>query len=256
MPTPSLEIVPDAHAASHAALRLIVEAADAAIAERGAFMLGLAGGAEFEDLYTIIGKGVPWQPVGAAGPFGRTEFFFTDEACVPRDDAQSHYGMANATIFSRLPLREDYIHRIRGELDPEAAAKEYGLLLKHRFGAAGLDLVLLGMGTDGRTAGLFPHSGALQETHHRVVAHRVPGTDTWHATMTAPFINRARQIILLVTGAEKAACLREVLEGPSEPERLPIQLIAPPAGKMTWIIDAAAAAMVSGHPGSITPESL
>jgi 6-phosphogluconolactonase len=106
--------------------------------------------------------------------------------------------------------------------------------------------VLLGMGDDGHTASLFPGTKAMDETKHRVVANYAENSTTgksWRVTMTAPFINRAAQVIVLVAGAGKAERLAEVLEGPRDPKRLPIQLIEPQSGKLTWLIDAAAAGM-------------
>ena len=106
------------------------------------------------------------------------------------------------------------------------------------------------MGEDGHTASLFTHSEALKETHHRCVAHFVEHSTTgksWRVTMTAPFLNRARQILILVEGAGKAQRVKEVLEGPRDPQRLPIQLISPTDGKIAWLLDAGAAGMEEGR---------
>jgi 6-phosphogluconolactonase len=136
---------------------------------------------------------------------------------------------------------------MKGELGERAdvAAKEYGLMLKEKF-PDGLDVVLLGMGGDGHTASIFPGSSAVGEQHHRVVGYFAENSSTgesWRITMTAPFINQAREIMVLLAGADKAARLKEVLEGPRDSNRLPIQLIKPTTGKLTWIIDVAAAGM-------------
>src|SRR6185312_28871 len=127
------------------------------------------------------------------------------------------------------------------ELDPEQAAIEYGKLLKDQFRESGLDLILLGMGPDGHTASLFPETAALQETKHRCVANFVPKLNTWRITMTAPFINRAKSICFLISGADKAERLKEVLHGPRDPQRLPSQLISPASGRLTWLVDASSA---------------
>jgi 6-phosphogluconolactonase len=154
-----------------------------------------------------------------------------------------------------VPIPGDNVYRVRGELEPEVAAKEYGLMLKEKFPSTGSgpagddggpDLVLLGMGEDGHTASLFPGTPALDETKHRVVANYVERSTTgksWRVTMTAPVINRARHVMILVTGANKSKRLAEVLEGPRDPHRLPVQLIAPASGQLTWLLDAAAAGM-------------
>ena len=151
--------------------------------------------------------------------------------------------MAAESLLTRVPIQPENVHRMRGEIDPNEAAIEYGQLLKQKFGDGGPDLVLLGMGDDGHTASLFPNTEALNETKHRAVANRVGKLNTWRITMSAPFINRAREVVVLVAGAGKAKRLAEVLEGPRELQRLPVQLIAPALGKLTWIVDAAAAGM-------------
>ena len=118
-------------------------------------------------------------------------------------------------------------------------------MLKEEF-PLGLDVVLLGMGGDGHTASIFPHTTAASEKEHRVVGYFAENSSTgksWRITMTAPFINEAREILVLLAGADKAKRLAEVLEGPEEPSRLPIQLIKPVHGKITWIMDAAATEM-------------
>ncbi|HMB95240.1 MAG TPA: 6-phosphogluconolactonase, partial [Tepidisphaeraceae bacterium] len=102
---------------------------------------------------------------------------------------------------------------------------------------------MLGMGPDGHTASLFPHSEALNETKHRCVANFAPELKVWRITMSAPFINRAQNVLVLVAGADKADRVAEVLEGPRDPQRLLIQLISPLQGHMTWLLDAPAAGM-------------
>ena len=109
------------------------------------------------------------------------------------------------------------------------------------FGSGGLDLVFLGMGGDGHTASLFPHTPALNETTRWVVGNYVEKLGTWRITMTAPLINSSRQVAFLVTGGGKQARLKEVLEGPRDPQALPSQLIQPQAGALYWLVDEAAA---------------
>jgi len=105
---------------------------------------------------------------------------------------------------------------------------------------------LLGMGLDGHTASLFPGTAAVNERERLVVANYAEHSTTgksWRVTMTAPFINRSHQNLIMVAGADKAARIAEVLEGPRDPQRLPIQLIDPPQGKVTWLLDVPAASM-------------
>jgi len=179
--------------------------------------------------------------------WGRVEVFFGDERTVPPDHKDSNYRMAREALLSKVPIPGDNVYRMAGERDPQAAAKEYGQMLKEKFAEGGIDMVLLGMGDDGHTASLFPETDALNEAKHRCVANFVPKLNTWRLTLTAPFINRARDVLILVSGASKAARLQEVLEGVPDPRRLPVQLIKPTTGQLTWVVDAAAAGMTESE---------
>jgi 6-phosphogluconolactonase len=232
-----IKIVPDAKAVAESAAALIVGAATQAIQLSGTFTIALSGGSTPKTLFELLAgdeyrEQIDWTKV---------EVFFGDERAVGPDDPESNYRMAKETLLSKVPIKRQNVHRMRGEIDPNEAAIEYGRLLKERFGEeGGLDLALLGMGDDGHTASLFPHTAALKEVRHRCVANFVPKLDTWRITMTAPFLNRSREVIVLVSGEKKAPVLREVLLGPRDPERLPIQMISPSHGKMIWLIDEAA----------------
>jgi 6-phosphogluconolactonase len=237
----TIKIVHDIDAMAHEALRRIVAAAERAIDERGRFSIALSGGSTPRPLYELMARGVPWEPPVWPFDWANVHFYFADERCVPPDHPDSNYGMIDRVLFDKLPVNPNNIHRLRGELDPNEAARQYGLTLKSVFGDGGLDMILLGMGEDGHTASLFPHTAALNETEHRVVANHVPALDAWRLTLSAPFINKAHDVIVMVSGAQKAGRLREAMEGPRDPQRLPIQLIDPASGRLTWLIDAAAA---------------
>jgi 6-phosphogluconolactonase len=243
MITPEIKVLPTPDAVAREAAERVLRAADEAITLRGRFTIALCGGSAPKPLYELLAT----DDYRRAIDWAKVEVFWGDERCVPPDHDESNYRMARDLMLAKLPIPGDNVYRIRGEIEPEAAAKEYGLMLKEKFDDdGGLDLILLGMGEDGHTASLFPNTGALDEAKHRVVAHFVERSTTgksWRITMTAPFINRARNVIILVTGASKAKRLAEVLEGPRDPHRLPIQLIAPQSGQLTWLIDAASAGM-------------
>jgi 6-phosphogluconolactonase len=240
MSEPEIKILPNPKAVTEEAAERIIALAGQKSAGNGiTFSLMLSGGSTPKALYELLASD-PWRP---RVDWPNMEIFFGDERCVPPDHPDSNFKMADEALLSRVPIVKSNIHRIRGELAPEAAAIEYGQMLKERFGDEGPDMILLGMGDDGHTASLFPGSAALKETHHRCVANFAPRLNVWRITTTAPFINRGHQIMVLVTGAGKAKRVAEVLEGPRDPERLPIQLINPVSGRMQWLMDAEAAGM-------------
>lgn len=236
---PKIHISLDAEALAAEAARRVVEMAGACVAESGSFTFALAGGKTPEALYRLLAA----EPYRSAVDWPRVEIYFGDERCVPPYHPDSNYRMAKEILLDRVPITPENVHRMRGEIEPQAAAIEYGQMLKDRFGDGGLDLALLGMGDDGHTASLFPGTAALTETHHRCVANRVEKLNTWRITLSAPFINRSREVLILVSGAGKAARVKEVIEEAYEPQRLPIQLIQAASGGLTWLLDTAAASM-------------
>ncbi len=225
----------DAQSVAQAAVDLIVVAAGGV----PGFSIALSGGSTPRTLYELLAQ----EPYRSQINWSDLQVFFGDERCVPPDHPDSNYRMARDALLTRVPIPEQNVHRMKGELEPQIAAAEYGRMLKQKFGDGGLDIVLLGMGDDGHTASLFPGTEALSETEHRCVANYVEKFKSSRITLTAPFINRSRQVLVLVSGASKAARVKEVLEGPHDPQRLPIQLIQPTNGSLTWLLDVAAAGM-------------
>jgi 6-phosphogluconolactonase len=234
-----IKVMPDPKAVCEEAARRIVAMAEQKLADnRHIFSLVLSGGSTPKALYEMLAA----EPYRSQLNWSKVEIYFGDERCVPPDHKDSNYLMAYNAMLSKLPLPEPNIHRMRGELTPEEAAIDYGRLLKEKFGDGGPDLILLGMGDEGHTASLFPGTTAQDETHHRCVANFVPKLNAWRVTMTYPFINRAKEVMMLITGAAKAETLQQVLEGPKDVKRLPIQGVEP-RGKLVWLLDAAAASM-------------
>jgi len=146
---------------------------------------------------------------------------------------------------------------MEGELDPEEAANRYESTLRNTMKLEGaespaFDLLLLGMGDDGHTASLFPHTDALNEIGRIAVANHVAQKDTWRVTLTWPVINQAREVAFLIEGSAKAAVLSDVLTGPYDPERLPSQLIRPSNGKLRFLLDDAAASRLPSPSNTLT----
>jgi 6-phosphogluconolactonase len=258
-----LHIVADAAQLAPEASQFFVQRASEAIAARGLFRVALSGGstprALYERLATLPVAATPAStssphanPSSASGDLSidwtHVHLFFGDERHVPPDHHDSNYRMVKEALLSRAPIPDANVHRMRTELpDASEAAADYERVVRSGFGLAPgswprFDLVLLGMGPDGHTASLFPDTPVLHERSRIASAVWVVPMQTWRVTLTPPVFNQAREVLFLVSGAEKAETLHAVLEGPSDPDRLPAQLIAPTAGATHWFVDAAAAA--------------
>ena len=235
-----------------------VQAATAAVSEKGSFSVALSGGSTPEALYSLLANETALR---AQLPWDKMYFYFGDERSVGPDDADSNFRMANETMLSKVPIKPEQVFRIRGEYkESEKAAQEYDEALRSSFeigkgkiavGKIGegqfprFDLVLLGMGNEGHTASLFPGTKALHETKRIAVRNWVGKLYTNRITLTAPAINHAARVIFMVTGADKALALKGVLEGPYEPEQLPAQMIQPSNGQLLWLVDTIAGGMLS-----------
>lgn len=208
--------------------------------------VALSGGSTPRVLYELLSD--PREPFRDQIAWDKTHFFFSDERHVPPDHAESNYRMVNEAMFSRVPVPPENIHRIPAE-DPvaEDAAKAYEAELRKFFGEAipAFDLLLLGLGEDGHTASLFPHSPALKETERLVVAPWVEKFNAYRITMTLPVLNNGKSVVFLVTGTSKAEVLKEVIKTDKRPDLYPAQAISPTNGAVSWFIDKAAARLCS-----------
>jgi 6-phosphogluconolactonase len=228
-------------ALSRAAADELMVIAREAVAARGVCHVGMSGGSTPKRMNQLL---------AAAGrdalPWDRIELWWGDERTVAADHADSNYRMTRETLIDPLGLSPERIHRIDGLGDHAAAAQAYERELTGKLGTPPvLDLVLLGMGPDGHTASLFPHTPGLTApgwvVANQLAVTNLPGA-TVRITLTAKAINAARKIRFLVGGADKATSLAGVLEGPADPQRYPSQLIAPTTGELVWMVDDAAAA--------------
>lgn len=234
----------DAGALFDAAAREVVRIAVDACKRRDFFTVVLAGGSTPRGLYERLAekpyrRDIDWKSV---------DVYFGDERCVPPDDAASNFRMADEALLSRVPLPRRAIYRIRGELRPDLAAALYESTLRAAgaFGPMRWDLVLLGIGSDGHTASLFPGSPALRERRRLVVPTIGPTQPYARITLTLRALNLGRTVMFLAAGKEKAGAVRKVM---AEAERargasravLPAALVRPGRGRFLWFLDRAAA---------------
>jgi 6-phosphogluconolactonase len=234
--------IPERLAAAAASMFARIAAESAAA--RGVARIAISGGSTPKRMFALLAD--ESQPFRARVPWDKLELYWVDERCVAPDDPDSNYRMTREQLLSKVPLPADKIFRMEGELDPEEAASRYESLLRINWRLEGaqapqFDLVLLGMGDDGHTASLFPHTDAINELGRLVVANHVPQKDTWRITLTWIVINHARSVCFLIEGPAKADVLHEVLLGDYDPEHLPSQLIRPENGKLHLLLDAEAA---------------
>lgn len=236
-----IEVAPDAAAVAAAVAREFESAVWAAVGERGHAAVALAGGKTPRSAYELLAKPTLRDSI----PWSRVDLFFGDERCVPTDHADSNYRMAREALLDRVPIPASRVHRMEAErADLERAAEEYESKLRAICDAKDtepprLDLVLLGMGSDGHTASLFPGSPLLLEAHRMVGVGPSPN-GTRRMSLTFPALNAARAVLFAATGADKAPALRAVLRG--EPGAPPSASVSPPEGSLLWILDAPLAA--------------
>jgi 6-phosphogluconolactonase len=237
---PEIRIFNDLENLSHAAANLFLEQAAAAISERDRFLVALNGGNTPMRLLQLLGTDLRNQV-----DWSKIHIFWGDERCVPPDDPGSSYGQAREALLNRVSILELNINRIKGELGPAEASKEYSLILK-KFSSPPLewprfDLVYLGIGEDGHTASLFPGSPVKMEEAVIPVTAHYQDRPADRVTLTPVVFNRAGMIVFMVTGEKKAITLAEVLGGRYNPEQYPVQRINPRDGELIWLVDEEAA---------------
>jgi len=238
MVAPELQVVPDLPALHRAGVDEFSGCAHEAITARGRFAVALSGGSTPKGVYSLLAEAnnLPWDKI---------HFFFGDERNVPPDHPESNYRMANESLFSKIVVPQQNVHRIAAEMEAGPAALRYEAELRAFFGAAEwprFDLIMLGMGPDGHTASLFPGSAALNEDSRWVVANWVEKFNTYRITLAFPAINHAAEVMFLVAGQDKSQVLQEVLRGKTQD--YPCQRVQPVNGRLLWIVDKAAARLL------------
>jgi 6-phosphogluconolactonase len=218
-----------------------MQTARAAVQERGRFVAALSGGSTPKGLFRHLAE----EPYLSLVPWDKCYFFWVDERHVPLTDPTSNYRMTQENLLSKVPVpKENVFPATDGSKPVEKAASAYELKLRHFFGADKIpqfDLALMGMGDDGHTASLFPRVEQLNEQEKWVVGYFVDPEKRERVSLTFPVLNQARLMMALIEGIKKADRLKEVLEGPADPPRYPVQYLRPTQGRLIFALDTASA---------------
>jgi 6-phosphogluconolactonase len=241
-----LIIVPQNEGIAARAQDLFVECARCWIARRGKFFVAISGGHTPKPFFEMLGDSEESQKL----PWDKIELFWVDERCVPPDSEESNYKLAADTFLRSVPIPPENVHRIKGEIsDARAAAQEYQAEIRQAFGiklgqVPTFDFVVLGMGADGHTGSLFPDSFAPFETFELATA--VYTLDSRHnrVTLTPPLLLAASEIMVLVTGYDKARTLADILTNEPDPVKYPIQSLWQILDRIIWVVDEQAAALL------------
>lgn len=239
----NIEVLQSKQDVAQQAAEEFVAVAARAIEQNGSFSVALSGGSTPISMYKVLREG----PMSSQVEWQRLIFFWSDERCVPPGDPESNYGAAARELLDHIVVPEVNVHRLRGEMDPDASAREYEVELTEwvRGEPPSFDLLMLGMGDDGHTASLFPGTEAVGITDRLVTPNYVPKLNANRLSFTRTLINAAKEVLVLVTGDEKADALREVLEGERDETKYPAQIINPSSGTALWLVDRAAASKLS-----------
>lgn len=238
---PGIIVCDDIEEIAEKAAFAFAETARSAVSERGLFCPALSGGSTPKPLYRLLCA----DRFKASLDWGRTHLFWGDERRVPPTHRESNFLMAYNSLIRKLSIPEDNIHRIKAEKG-EGAAQEYEHEIRDFFKLAPgafpeFDLIILGMGSDGHIASIFPKTPAAKENKRIVTSVYVEKLGSWRITITPPVIKNARNIIVLVSGREKAGTLADCLAGDPRPEELPVQITRLAKGTVRWFVDKAAA---------------
>jgi 6-phosphogluconolactonase len=232
----------DFNALSNAAAGILVQQARQAMQAKGWFAVALSGGQTPQRAYELVAQ----PPYRDSVSWRQVHVFWGDERCVSHGDLRSNTRMARQALLDQVPIPASQIHPISCGPAARQGADEYEAVLREFFGnqPPRFDLIFLGLGENGHTASLFPGSPVLEEKERWVSDVHVAGQDLHRVTLTAPIINQAAVVAFLVSGVSKAGVLKEVLEGPVDPMRLPAQSIRPANGELHWLVDRDAGALL------------
>ena len=208
---------------------------------KGKVAIALSGGSTPKVLFRLLAEEyadeINWSKV---------RLYWGDERCVPPTHEDSNYGMTQELLLKHIDIPLSNIHRVRGEDDPVQEAERYGAVIEEELaeedGYPVFDLIILGMGSDGHTASIFPHQKELLMADSTCAVATHPESGQQRITLTGPVINRSKQVVFLVTGASKLDKIREIIREEGNWSSYPAAHIRPLSGKLDWYLDEQAAA--------------
>jgi len=208
------------------------------------FDIALSGGSTPKKLFKILAS-----EFSGKIPWGRIHFWWGDERCVPPESDDSNFKLANDYLFSEIPIPRENLHRIKGENQPEKEVLRYAGEIEKNLNYRGdnpvFDLVILGLGEDGHTASIFPDQIELFEDENICALSQHPITGQNRITLTGKVLNNASRVFFLVTGANKALRISEIMNDDEAAKLLPAYYISPKKGTLIWFLDDEAASGIS-----------
>jgi len=213
---------------------------------RKSFHIALSGGSTPKIVFDVMAKefskDIDWKNI---------HLYWGDERCVAPDDIESNYKMTVDHLISKVDIKPENIHRIKGEEDPKSEAKRYGELLEKElpkaFGLPQFDLVILGMGDDGHTASIFPHEINLWVSPDNCEVAIHPESGQKRISLTGRIINNAKTVAFLVTGEGKAEKVKIIVDREEGYLEYPASHVAPKTKDLVWFLDAAAAKLLTSY---------
>lgn len=234
-------IIPGAHdAAVQFAVEQWIQTAQEALAKRSRFAVALSGGSTPAAIYRRLTA----SPYRERVDWSKVLLFWSDERAVPPTDPESNYCAAMTSGFAHLPIPESQIFRMKAEQNIDLAAKDYERLIQKTLGTELFDLVMLGVGEDGHTASLFPHTDVLRPSRHLVAVAAPASKPTKRITLTFECINQSRSIVFYAFGSSKQTIIGQVLRAPAE-SPWPASRVGTPQNKALWILDESASKNLS-----------
>jgi len=243
---PNLEILADTESLAERAFEIFVASVERAIADKGIFYVAISGGHTPKRFFELLGE----RPQSQNLPWSRIQLFWVDERYVPANSPESNYNLAADTFLHKVAIPQKNIHRINTEFsDSQEAARCYEQTIRKVFGlkkkdVPKFDLIILGLGTDGHIASLFPNSRITFDEENLACVVSAPDGKYTRITLTPPVLLAASQLLVLVSGEEKAGILKEVLTGRPDQVRYPVHILWPVLDKVTWLVDYRAAKLL------------